>query len=138
MNVSRVTKILRCSLVLAVLGVFAACGGGDPDQTGSGDAGQTGETCSGVMLTDAQLCQLKCKLTTQADAESLFGPPQVSISTSSVWRYQCVSVSTGTADLLQIQLMFTGPNATLSTVLRSGVGKFASGKLPACLNACTL
>lgn len=129
MNISNVAKSLRGLLVLTLFVGLGACGGDA--------AGIPSEGCSGVLLTDEQLCKLQCKVTTQADAEALFGPPQVSVSNAAAWRYQCVSVGTGTGDLLHIQLGFSGPGGTLSTVSRSGVGKFASGKLPACLSACS-
>lgn len=123
-----------CSLFLVISCVagIVACGGDDDAATPS-----SGNGCSGVQLTDDQLCKLTCKSTTPEQAQATLGTPSTSSTSSSTlyeYSYTCVQGSVGSG--LSYDLYFSG--GVLTSVGLTGTGTFAGKTLPACISGCKI
>ena len=112
-------------LALAAPLLLAGCGGSN---------GCDGKEM-GTLVTDANLCRLTCHSTTRDQAITFLGPPDSSIGkTDLTYSYQCVSASAQNA--LMVSLVFDATTGVLTSVSRIGMGIYASGTLPSCLDAC--
>lgn len=122
MNVSRVFLQFAFGSVLAASGC-----GGEGKSSSDGD-------CTGTELSDEQLCSLTCGETTLEEAKTLLGPPDVSSGTLLSYSYTCTD---GTeAEGVNWYLNFS--EDVLDDVSRIGLGSFAAGSLPECIEDCHL
>ncbi len=113
---------------LLALAGLAGCGGSDP---GACDGNKTG-----TFVTNDQLCKLTCSSTTRDQAIAALGQPDASFGTTSLtYNYLCARGSGG--DALLISLEFDATSGVLTRVSRMGMGAYASGTLPSCLDACS-
>jgi hypothetical protein len=101
--------------------VLSACGGG---------AG--GSDCQGVRLSDEQVCQLTCGVTTQLGAQSLLGQPTQSVTGLIEYSYVCA----GSESIDSYNFFFDSGSGKLYSVSRTGSGTYAGLMVPACLSSC--
>lgn len=90
-------------------------------------------TCHGTSLDPSKLCSLSCGSTTQAQAIVILGNPSASVSGLISYSSVCAN-----GDLQAYDLSFDSTTGVLISVSYTGMGKYASGSLPACIASCHL
>jgi hypothetical protein len=120
-------------IVLFVIGLTALSGCGGSPNSGS---------CRGPLLTDEQLCKLKCGSTSVNEAKQILGAPTASTDGMLQYSYICLEERSGAGSGVTYFLFFNTVSVDgsaldrLHSVERVATGSFASGALPSCVSLC--
>jgi len=113
---------------------FTACGGDDDDDVDVNNSSPISDNCSGTRLTEDQLCQLECGVTSRSEAQDILGQPTASSGGLLEYNYTCLSAGSG--EVMSWDFYFSGDGDQLTNVNVTATGSNAGTTVPDCLAAC--